>query len=51
MINLNKTMEAVLQSQRYQKIVNKSHRQINETIIIKFGMRSSRILLISNMLM
>ena len=51
MINLNKNTEAILQSQRDQKIAKERHRRINENIIIEFGIRSSRISLISNMLM
>ena len=51
MINLNKNTEAILQSQRDQKIAKERHLQRNKTIIKKSGIGSSRILLISNMLM
>ena len=51
MINLKIYIEAILQSQRDQKISKERHRQRNETTITKFGIRSLRILLISNMLM
>ena len=51
MINLNKSTEAILKSQRDQKIANKRQRRINETIITKIGIRSSSILLIFNMIM
>ena len=51
MINLNKNMEAILQSQRDQKIAKEGHHRRNKTIITKFGIRSSRISLIYNTLM
>ena len=44
-------MEAVLQSEREKKIANQSHCRRNKTIIKKFGIISSRISLISKMLM
>ena len=40
MINLNKNMEAILQSQKDQKKVKERHRQRNDTIVTKFGIRS-----------
>ena len=51
MINMNKNTEAILQSHRYQNIAKERHSQINKTMITNFGIRSSRIFLISNMLM
>ena len=51
MINLNKDTEAILQGQRDQKIAEARHRQINKTIITKFGIKFSRVLLISNIIM
>ena len=51
MINLNKSDETIIKSQRDQKIAKESHHQINETIITKFGIRSLRISIISIVLM
>ena len=51
MINLNKDTEAILQSQRDQKIAQARHRWRNKTIIKKFGIKFSRVLLISNIIM
>ena len=51
MINLNNNTEAILQNQRDQKISKEMHHQRNNTIITKFGIKSLRISLISNMLM
>ena len=51
MINLKKNTEAILKSQRYQKIAKKRRHQRNKTTITKFVIRSSRISLIYNMLM
>ena len=51
MINMKKYMEAILKSQRYQKIAKERHRRINKTIITNFDPIILRILLISNMIM
>ena len=51
MINLNKNTVAILKIQRDQNISKERYRQINKTIIKKFGIISSRISLISNMSM
>ena len=51
MINMNKNTEVILQIQRDQKITKERHCLRNKTIITKFCIRSSRISLISNMLM
>ena len=50
MINLNRNMEEILQSQRDRKISKERHRQINKTIVAKFVIKSLSILLMSNML-
>ena len=51
MIYLNKNKEAILKVRREQIIAKKRNRRINKTIIKKFDIKSSRISLISNMLM
>ena len=50
MINMNQNTEAILQSQIDQKIVKERQLGRNDTIITKFGIRSLRISLISNIL-
>ena len=40
MINLNENTEAVLQSQRNEKIAKEKNCRINKTIITKFSIKS-----------
>ena len=50
MINLNKNTEAIF-SERHQNTEKERYCQKYKTIITKFGILSSRVLLISNILM